>query len=173
MDSNTFKALLFASLAGLCWGIGEIATKQVSASRLVGPFSVLLVRIVANVPAAVLAYWLAVHVFKTEPAQWWKAPTPVMLRLLLGTTLLAGFGGVMFFYLGLKFGEISLVKPVAFALAPAIAAVVGWLFLKESMSLQKGAGIALMLAGLVLIAAAPHGHADTKPGAATVRERTP
>ena len=119
----------------------------------------MLVRIVANVPAALLAYWLAVYVFKNEPRDWMSAPAPIMARLLLGTTLLAGFGGVMFFYLGLTFGEVSLVKPVAFALAPAVASLVGWALLKESMPPQKIAGIVLLLVGLVLVASTPHGPA--------------
>jgi len=163
--SSPMKAILFAVLAGVCWGLGEVATKQVLSSGKVGTWSLLLVRVVGIVPIVLLAYWLAYSIFKSEPPVWWKAPAPVLNKLFFGSALLAGFGGVAFFYLGLAHGEISTVKPVAFALAPAIAAVFGALFLKEAMTVQKGVGIALMLVGLVLIARAPHGDAGHAPEA--------
>jgi drug/metabolite transporter (DMT)-like permease len=168
MDA-TFKAVLFATLAGICWGLGEVATKQVMASGAIGPFSVLLVRVAGALLPTVIVYALAMHVFRSEPAQWWTMQTPIMLKLLLGTTLMAGFGGVLFFYLGLKYGEISLVKPIAFVLAPAIAVLVGWLFLKETMNWQRGLGVALGGLSVILIATShkPHAPAVLKTPEAT------
>jgi uncharacterized membrane protein len=151
------KAILFAVLAGLCWGVGEVATKQVLSSGRVGPWTILLVRTLGVVPIVVLAYVLAYHAMRVEPREWWDAPRSVLLMLCVGSALFAGFGGVMFFYLGLSKGEISTVKPIAFALAPAVASLFGWLFLKEHMSAQKVVGIVLMLVGLVLVASVKHG----------------
>lgn len=164
------KAILFALLAGLCWGIGEVATKQVLASKQVGPFAALAVRMFGACLLAAGAYLVAVVALKSEPTRWWTAPTPVLLKLLLGTTLAAGFGGVCFFYVALKFGDISLVKPIAFVLAPVTAALIGWLLMGEPMNTRKGLGIALGLAAIVLIASG--GHAPAKPGTPPASDET-
>ncbi len=147
------KATLFAVLAGLCWGVGEVCTKSALQSGRVGPITALCVRIVLAVPPAAVAY-LIVHAWlKTEPAQWWRLPTPDLLKLVLGSSLLAGFGGVLFFYLGLGStgGDISKVKPIAFSLAPATGVLLGWWLLGEAMTPRKAVGVALILAGVVLV----------------------
>lgn len=153
------KAIVFAVLAGVCWGLGELCTKSVLASKQVGPMTVLLVRTLLAAPPAIAAYVLAMHVFKSEPTGWIRADGPVMAKLLLGSALAAGFGGVLFFYLGLANGQITVVKPIAFTVGPAIAVVLGWLVLKEPMNLAKGLGVVMVLAGIVLIAGFGGGHA--------------
>jgi drug/metabolite transporter (DMT)-like permease len=110
------KAILFALLGGLCWGVGEFFTKQVLLSGKIGPWAVVMVRIVAVVPLAVLAYWLATSVLKSEPRAFWTA------------------------------------KPIALGVSPVVGAFLGWYILKESMPPIKVAGIALMIAGLVMVA---------------------
>jgi uncharacterized membrane protein len=154
------KAVIFAILAGLCWGLGELFTKSVLQSGRVGPMTILLVRTAAALPPALLVYVIAYHALRAEPQQWWRAETPVLLKLLLGSSLLAGFGGVFFFYLGLAHGGITVVKPIAFTVGPAIAVVLAWLVLKEQMNVPKAAGIVMVLVGVVLIARYGHPHAD-------------
>jgi drug/metabolite transporter (DMT)-like permease len=151
------KAILFALLGGMCWGVGEFFTKQVLLSGKIGPWAVVMVRIVAVVPLALLAYWIATSLLKSEPRAFWQAPTPILTKLLLGSALMAGFGGVAFFYLGLKFGDISVVKPIALGVSPVVGAFLGWYVLKESMPPLKVAGIALMIAGLVMVAVSGRG----------------
>lgn len=145
------KAMLCAIAAGLCWGIGELCTKSVLHSGKVGLMTVMLVRALCALPLALCAYAIAYHALRAEPAQWWRADTPTLVKLVAGTGVLAGFGGVLFFYLGLTFGEISRVKPVAFALAPLVAVVLGWLILGETMTVRKAVAVALMLSGVVLL----------------------
>lgn len=163
------KAILFAALAGLCWGIGEVLGKQVLSSRQVGPFALVLARAAGAVPLALLAFYLAAHTFRAEPATWWRADGPVLWKLLLGPVLMAGFGGVLFFYLGLRYGDISVVKPISFVLAPLFAVLLGWLLLREPMSPQKGLGVALGLVGVVLIATSPHAGPASAPVPAAQR----
>lgn len=146
-----YKGIIFAVLAGLCWGVGEMFTKAVLHTHRVGPMTVLLVRTAVALPPALLAYVVAYYALRTEPAEWWRAGTPTMLKLFLGSALLAGFGGVFFFYLGLAHAEITRVKPIAFTLAPATAVLLGWLVLKEPMSAQKWIAVGLILAGVVLL----------------------
>lgn len=153
------KAIVFAVLAGLCWGIGELFTKSVLHSGKVGPMTVVLVRALVGVPAAVAAYLVAYSLLRSEPLGWWRVDTPLMLKLLLGSALLAGFGGVFFFYLGLSYGPISAVKPIAFTVGPAVAVLLAWLVLREPMGAMKAVGVVLVLAGVVLIAGSRTGPA--------------
>ena len=163
------KAVLFAILAGLCWGLGEMFTKSVLHSGRVGPMTVVLVRALVGLIPAAIVYLIAYQILKspTEPRAWWAAPTPLLLKLTLGSAFLAGFAGVFFFYLGLASGPITTVKPIAFTLAPAVAVLLGWLVLREPMNAAKGAGVVMVLLGVVLIAGfggrAPAAHAETGP----------
>ncbi|MBM4107791.1 MAG: hypothetical protein FJ255_03110 [Phycisphaerae bacterium] len=153
------KAIVFAVLAGLCWGIGELFTKAVLGSGKVGPMTVLLVRTALALPPALLAYVVAYHVLKTEPQAWWRADAAVLAKLALGSALLAGFGGVFFFYLGLSHGAVSTVKPIAFTVGPAVAVVLAFLVLKEEVAPLKALGVVMVLGGVVLIAGVGGGHA--------------
>ncbi len=146
------KAVVFAILAGVCWGVGELFTKSVLHSGKVGPMTVLMARAIVALPPALIAYMVAYSMLKTEPAEWWKAGPPLMLKLTFGSALLAGFAGVLFFYLGLASGEISVVKPIAFTVGPAVAVLLAWVVLREPMPAAKLVGVAMVLAGVVIIA---------------------
>ncbi|MEX2217408.1 MAG: DMT family transporter [Phycisphaerales bacterium] len=146
------RAVLFAVLAGVCWGVGELATKSVLHSGKLGPMTVLLARAVMTLPPALIAYWVAASLLRSEPEGWWRAGSPVLAKLLLGSGLLAGFGGVLFFYLGLASGPISTVKPIAFTIGPAVAVVLAWALLGERVTAVKAVGVVMVLAGVVLIA---------------------
>lgn len=155
------KPILFAVLAGLCWGIGEVATKQVLQSKQVGVMTIVCLRILGEAPFALLLYVLIHKVLHTqsEPQTWWHAPTPILLKLFFGTAMMAGFAGVAFYYLGLKYGQVSVVKPIAFTIAPAIGAVLAWLVLKEPMPAQKVVGIVIILSGVAVLSTAKSSHA--------------
>ncbi|MFO0832673.1 MAG: DMT family transporter [Phycisphaerales bacterium] len=161
------KPILFAVLAGLCWGIGEVATKQVLQSRQVGVMTVVCLRILGEAPFALLLYFLIHKVLHTdgEPAAWWMADRPVLLKLFFGTAMMAGFAGVAFYYLGLKYGQVSVVKPIAFTIAPAIGAALAWLVLKEPMPAQKVVGILIIVTGVAVLSTtrAPHAAAGAAP----------
>lgn len=147
------KPLVFAALAGLCWGVGEVCTRSVLHSRQVGAMGVLLVRAAVALPPAMLAYFLLAPLLRTEPAPLMRADASTFAKLVLGSGLLAGFGGVFFFYLALgqPGGEISRVKPIAFTLAPAVAVLLGWTVLGESVTWQRAAGVAVILAGVAIL----------------------
>jgi uncharacterized membrane protein len=80
---------------------------------------------------------------QASAATWWK--------LVLGAGLAAGALGLAFFYLGLSVGEVSRVKPVAFALAPTVAALLSFVLLGEEPSARKLSGIALVVAGVLVL----------------------
>ena len=147
-------SIAFAIGAGLCWGLGELATKSVLHARTIGPLTAVAVRTTVALPIVWAAAIIAQRYLKwpTEPTNWWAASSaPTLAKLILGSGLFAGAIAVILFYSALNTGEIGRVKPIAFALAPAVAAVLAWIFLGEVMTARKAAGIAMLLGGLVLI----------------------
>jgi uncharacterized membrane protein len=143
--------MMLAALAGVFWGVGEIFTKLVLHGGRVGPVTAIAVRSTVALPILWLAYVLAVHAWKTEPRDWPSAGAPTLLKLVLGSGFMAGAAGMIAFYAALHLGEISRIKPVAFAVAPATAVVLGMLVLGEPVTAKKIAGVALILAGVVLL----------------------
>lgn len=147
------KAIVFAVLAGLCWGVGEIGTKAALNSRQVGPMGATLVRALVTVLPVVIVYLVATRVTRSEDAAWFRgASARTWLYLIVGSGLLAGFAGVYFFYSGLKHGDISVLRPIAFGIAPATAVLLGWWWLGEPMTARKAGGVALIVAGIVMLA---------------------
>ncbi|MAY74108.1 MAG: hypothetical protein CMJ31_05150 [Phycisphaerae bacterium] len=150
---TSMKAILFAVLAGLCWGVGELFTKSVLHTKQVGPITAIAVRSSVAIPLMWAAYAWAVHSAKLEPSKWTEASAGTLWKLVLGSGVIAGAGGMIFFYLSLHYGEISRVKPIAFALAPATAVTLGWLALGEPLGTRKIMGVGCILAGVALLSA--------------------
>lgn len=146
------KAVLLAIGAGLCWGIGELFTKSVLHTKQVGPITAIMVRSTVALPALWIAYLVATRVIGSERGDWWRTiETPTLLKLVLGSGLVAGAAAMIFFYAALSVGEVSRVKPIAFTLAPAVAVLLGWLILQEPMTVRKGVGVAMILAGVAML----------------------
>ncbi|MCL4743107.1 MAG: EamA family transporter [Phycisphaerales bacterium] len=145
------KAIIFAALAGVCWGVGELFTKSVLHTGRVGPITAIAVRSTVALPVLWAAWFVAVRVLRAEPADWHRAGAPTLLKLALGSGLVAGAAAMIFFYAALHLGEISRVKPIAFALAPAVAAVLAVIVLHEPMTARKAGGVAAILLGIVLL----------------------
>ncbi len=145
------KPILIAVLAGLCWGIGEVFTKLVLHTEKIGPVTAIAVRSTVALPVIWLAYAAMVHGLKTEPRDWLQAESPILLKLILGSGLIAGAAAMILFYIALSMGEISRIKPVAFTVAPATAVLLGWLVLGEPLTPRKLIAICLVLTGVVLL----------------------
>jgi transporter family protein len=147
------KAILLAVAAGLCWGLGELCTKSVLHTGRIGPVTAVAVRSTVALPVIWLAYALAMHWWKVEPRGWTGTDAPTLLKLVLGSGLVAGALGMIAFYAALHLGEISRIKPVAFTMAPAVAVVLGIALLGEELSVRKVLAVMLVLAGVALLTA--------------------
>lgn len=145
------KPILLAVGAGLCWGIGEVFTKSVLHTKQIGPITAIAVRSTVALPVIWAAYFVAHRVVKSEPPNWTSAPTPVLLKLILGSGLVAGALAMICFYAALSMAEVSKIKPIAFCLAPATAVLIGWLVLGETMTIKKAIAVAMILGGVALL----------------------
>ena len=157
------KPMLFAIAAGLCWGIGEVCTRSALHGGRIGPIGAITVRSLVAIPFLILVFWLmtrGVAGLRIEPALA-EADRATWLKLVLGSGLVAGAMAMIFFYVALSLGEVSVVKPIAFSIAPAVGVLLGWLVLGESMDARKALAVGLILAGVVILTT------GGKPAAAT------
>lgn len=145
------KSVLLAIAAGVCWGVGEAFTRSVLHTGRIGPVTAIAVRSAVALPAIWIAYLIVVHAMGAEPRDWMRAGWPTLLKLILGSGLIAGAAAMIFFYMALSLGELSRVKPIAFALAPAVGAILAFAVLGEPVTARKIAGILAILLGVVLL----------------------
>ena len=138
-------------MAGACWGVGEFFTKQVLHTGRVGPVTAITVRSTVALPVLWGVYLLFVHARGGEPRDWAGAGPATLLKLILGSGLVAGAAGMLCFYGSLHLGPVSKVKPIAFTMAPAVAVLLGWIVLGEAMTLRKAAALLLIVSGVVLL----------------------
>ena len=136
------NAVLWAALAACIWGIAPLIEKLGLSGTppVIGVFARSL-----GVVAAVLIFG----------ALWspWKALGEVSLRsflLLAFGGFLASFVGQMAFYQALKHGPISQVTPVS-GTYPLIAALLGWVILREPFTALRAIGVLLVVAGVSLL----------------------
>ncbi|MBI3320434.1 MAG: EamA family transporter [Candidatus Omnitrophica bacterium] len=87
---------------------------------------------------------------------WWS-PWKTLAGLPVGSFALLALGGFLAsfvgqwaFYHALKLGHLSQVTPIAGAY-PLVAAVLGWLLLREPMSPTRLVGAVLVIAGVLLL----------------------
>jgi uncharacterized membrane protein len=147
------KPMLFAIAAGLCWGIGEVCTRSALHGGRIGPIGAITVRSLVAIPLLILVFWLmtrGVAGLRVEPALA-EADRATWFKLVLGSGLVAGAMAMIFFYVALSLGEVSVVKPIAFSIAPAVGVLLGWLVLGESMDARKALAVGLILAGVVIL----------------------
>ena len=162
------QAVLFAVLAGLCWGVGEVCAKAVLHTHKVGPFFMVALRTTLALPIIWGAYLIARRLAPDHAGKGLSLHGPEALSvaqwalLIGGSGVLAGALAMIVFYISISMGEVSRMKPIAFSIAPAVAVLLGAAFLGEGLSTRKIIGVVVVLIGVVLLA-----------GGRTTSERTP
>lgn len=158
------RAILLAVAAGLCWGVGELCTKSVLHGGKIGPLTAIAVRSTIALPVIWLAWMLALQTFGTEPKPAWRALTGAELtKLIVGSGLVAGALAMICFYSALALDDVSRIKPIAFTVAPATAALLGWLLLGEPMTWRKALALCLILGGVLLMTSEAPRHPRVEP----------
>ncbi|SNZ13404.1 EamA family transporter [Hydrogenobacter hydrogenophilus] len=134
------KAFFLALLASLVWGLAPSFFKLVIKEGI--PPSVIL--IFHNLSAFITAVLITAILGESL----WVNPKYLMFAFIGG--FLSGFLGLYLFFLALRHGDVSIVSPVA-SISPLWSAMFAYVFLGESLSWQKVAGIVLIIAGVSLL----------------------
>lgn len=166
------RAVVLALAAGVFWGVGEVCTKSVLHTHRIGPLTAIALRSAIALPVLAAAWWWATRIVGTEPREVWRNLSVAdLFKLVAGSGLAAGAGGMICFYAALSLGDVSRIKPIAFTVAPAIGAVLGWLLLREPMGPRKALALAMILGGVLLLTASgPKPARSSGPGEPQQRE---
>lgn len=162
--------VLFAVLAGLCWGIGEVCARGVLHGGKIGPFLAVAIRSSVALPLIWMAFAAAHRVAPNASGKGLGALTVrEWVLLLVGSGVVAGAAAMICFYISISLGEVSKMKPIAFTVAPVAAVILGAMFLGESLTPRKLVAVVMVIGGVLLLATAGrpgHGPAQPAPGPA-------
>ncbi len=161
--------VLFAVLAGLCWGIGEVCARGVLHGGKIGPFLAVAIRSSVALPLIWMAFAAAHRVAPNASGKGLGALTvKEWVLLLVGSGVVAGAAAMICFYISISLGEVSKMKPIAFTVAPVAAVILGAMFLGESLTPRKVIAVVMVIGGVLLLATAGkpgHGPARHSSGA--------
>lgn len=133
---------LFALLAAFLWGIAPVFEKL--GLIRISPLAGITIR---NISITII---LLIIVFLTNSA---KELVHVDLKTVVFVVIggiLAGLLGMWSYFEALKYWEASRVVSIAGAY-PLIAFIFSMIFLGETLTLQKGIGVILIVSGIVLL----------------------
>ena len=136
------SAFLWALLTACIWGVVPLMEKVGLGS--VSPPVGVMVRSLGVVGGLLLFGWKWSPWTALRTLSW-----PSMLLLASGG-FLASFIGQLAFYRALKSGAISQVTPVAGAY-PLVAALLGWVVLREPLTVTRALGVVCVVAGVILL----------------------
>lgn len=160
--------VLFAVLAGLCWGIGEVCARGVLHGGKIGPFMAVAIRSSVALPLIWMAFAAAHRVAPNASGKGLGALTvKEWVLLLVGSGVVAGAAAMICFYISISLGEVSKMKPIAFTVAPVAAVILGAMFLGEALTVRKVVAVCLVLSGVVLLASSGHTKAHAQSPAPT------
>lgn len=125
--------------AGLLWSFQALMIRQIETA---GPWTVLVWRSLAMAP--VLLAFLA---WRSRGAPWPAIRAAGLAGVLGGIGLVAAMGGAILSF------QTTTIANAAFLLAasPFLAAILGWLILRETVALRTWAAIALALVGIFIM----------------------
>ena len=129
---------LYVVLVALCWGGWPLVSRSAGETGAAGSLVILLA---ALVPVGIAAVW-----------EGGALPAPQALGRLALAGVLNGAGLVAFHLVTIRRDvEISSVVPVIDTAMLLITALGGVLLFAEAITLQKGIGVALLVAGIFLL----------------------
>jgi drug/metabolite transporter (DMT)-like permease len=129
---------LYVVLVALCWGGWPLVSRSAGGTGAAGSLVILLA---ALVPVGLAAYWES-----------GALPAPHAAARLAVAGVLNGAGLVAFHLLTIRRDvEVSSVVPVVDTAMLLVTAAGGILFFAEAVTLQKGVGVALLVAGIYLL----------------------
>ncbi len=136
------SAFLWAVVTACIWGVVPLMEKigLGQAPPTVG----VMVRSLGVVAGLLVFGWIWSPWAAMMSMSWWS------ILLLASGGFLASFVGQMAFYQALHSGAISQVTPVAGAY-PLVAALLGWIVLREPLTMTRGLGVVCVVIGVLLL----------------------
>ena len=137
-----FTALLYATLGGIGSGTFVIVMNATDSADGWGPLVAVRVGVLAVAAVFLVAMWPLIRreVQSSVQARWWIFAAMAGVMDALGNVTLI---------LALAYLDLTTVAIVA-ATTPAIAAVIGWVALRERLRMTQQAGIALAVGAVIL-----------------------
>jgi len=136
------KAVVFALLTILFWGAAPVLEKLGLAR--VSPLVALSIRTIT-----IAVVMLIIIVAGGQVREIVQVKGSILLYLVLAAVS-AGIIGQFLYFSALKIEQSSLVVPIVGAY-PLVTAVLGVLILKENLTWTKGAGIMLIIGGVIML----------------------
>jgi transporter family protein len=144
------KPQVLALITAMAWGIGGFFEKRGLHAGNLSPQVGITIR---TAVALVILGAVSFPQWKTIP----QAGTKALLMMVIGGGIVAGSVGMLSFYAAIRgAGSLSQVMPIAFT-SPLFSALMGVIFQTERLSWQTVVGMALTIAGIVVLTTAP-GH---------------
>ncbi|MBI5560007.1 MAG: EamA family transporter [Deltaproteobacteria bacterium] len=137
------RAFVYAVLTSFIWGLAP-AFEKMGLRGKIDPYAGVVIR---TVPIAVIGLFGLLFLGKIKEI---SSADLRSVAFVVAGGLLAGFFGQVAFYSALKAGEASKVVPLA-ATYPLVALVISVIFLGEELTLQKFAGIGMIVSGVILL----------------------
>ncbi len=143
------KPQVFALITAIAWGVGGFFEKR---GLQLGNLSPQIGITIRTAVALVILGVVSFPQWKSIP----EAGPKALLYLIIGGGVVAGSVGMLSFYAALH-GASSLtqVMPIAFT-SPLFSAITGVIFRTERLTWQSALGMALTIAGIVVLTLAPH-----------------
>lgn len=160
----TTTAVFGCTVAVLAWGAAGIFDKL--AMKGIDPFSGVMVRMFI-VTTAVVVFCIATG--RMRPVLEFA---PHTYLYLVCSGLMGGFIGQLAYYVAVKEAPVSQVVPIT-ATYPVVAFLLAAIFLRESVTFPKVAGLVLVVTGLMLLSGSKAAPADAEAPPAAVEDIAP
>ncbi len=138
-----FSPQLLALFTALAWGIGGFFEKK---GLNLGNLSPQLGITVRTAVALIILGAVSYPEWKTLR----QAGPQALLMMVVGGGVVAGAVGMLCFYGAIKGAPLGEVMPIAFT-SPIFGALLGMLTGAEELTLEKGIGVLLTVAGIALV----------------------
>ncbi|MCE5300321.1 MAG: EamA family transporter [Spirochaetia bacterium] len=138
------KAFWLAVLTAILWGISPLLEK-IGLSRGISPMTAVVIRNFGSMSAALVLWaFLARNPEYAKNFHWDSA------ALLMISAAVSAVVGQALYYSALQSGEMSKVVPIAGAF-PVVAFILGVIFMGETVTATKIAGVGLVVGGIILL----------------------
>lgn len=137
------KPQLLALLTAIAWGVGGYFEKKGLHLGNLAPEIGITIR---TAVALVILGAVSFPQWKTIP----QAGSKALLYMIIGGGVVAGAVGMLAYYAAIKGAPLTKVMPIAFT-SPLFGALMGIIFGGEPLTIKSVAGLALTVAGIVLL----------------------